>query len=315
MKLLSFSGFIPEQIVDTKRFISFPGDRTIQHYCGYASDFISQVKSDVEISGAVFPKTCDSSRIIKSYLEGTDKFLFQFSVPSIIDDNSIEFYAKEIRRYKNAVEDYFKCSISNDDIIARTIMINERNLKILDAYERINELSYSEYLSLIHSCMADSTLSFSKDSITNTLDTNVKKIFLIGSFLSNVEIAGMIERLGMKIVGDNLPESGRICSNPKTELEGDIFKNISSNILMRKQSPSQNSFKELIEKDIDEIKKKKADAAIMVIQKYCEPYEYLYSIYKSKLEMEGIPLLKINLLNSQDIEKVELQLDAFSGTL
>ena len=78
MKILSLSGFVPEQICDTVRFTQYEGERTISHYCGYASDFISQVMNDASIDGAVFPKSCDSTRVISSYLAECGKFLYQF---------------------------------------------------------------------------------------------------------------------------------------------------------------------------------------------------------------------------------------------
>ena len=42
MKLLAISGFVPEQICDVVRFTQYGGERNIAHYCGYASDFVSQ---------------------------------------------------------------------------------------------------------------------------------------------------------------------------------------------------------------------------------------------------------------------------------
>ena len=83
MKILSMSGLIPEHICDTVRFTQYTGDRNISHYCGYASDFISQVIQDDTIDGAVFPKSCDSTRILLSYLSDTEKFIHQINVPQI----------------------------------------------------------------------------------------------------------------------------------------------------------------------------------------------------------------------------------------
>ena len=53
MKLLAMSGLIPEQICDVVRFTQYAGERNLPHYCGYASDFISQVMQDNRIDGAV----------------------------------------------------------------------------------------------------------------------------------------------------------------------------------------------------------------------------------------------------------------------
>ena len=108
MKLLAISGFVPEQICDVVRFTQYGGERNIAHYCGYASDFVSQVINDSNISGAVFPKSCDSCRIIDSYLENSEKFRFQIAVPARQDEFAVEYLAAEYNRYKNAIEQYFE---------------------------------------------------------------------------------------------------------------------------------------------------------------------------------------------------------------
>ena len=80
MSILALSGHIPEYIGDIIRFTNYSGDRNIAQYCGYASDFISQVINDDSIDGAVYPRSCDSARIIGSYLEKSGKRFFQFNL-------------------------------------------------------------------------------------------------------------------------------------------------------------------------------------------------------------------------------------------
>lgn len=53
----------------------------------------------------------------------------------------------------------------------------------------------------------------------------------------------------------------------------------------------------------------------MIVQKYCEPYEYLYSVYQKTLNEVGIPILKLVVLNSEDDKKVELQIEAFADMI
>ena len=70
MRILSLSTLIPEQICDTERFFGYKGKQRISHYCEYAAEFITRVLEDDEIDGAVFPRTCDSSRTLKNYIRG-----------------------------------------------------------------------------------------------------------------------------------------------------------------------------------------------------------------------------------------------------
>ncbi len=70
MHILSLSTLIPEQICDTERFFGYEGKQRISHYCEYAAEFIARVLEDDTIDGAVFPRTCDSSRTLKNYIGG-----------------------------------------------------------------------------------------------------------------------------------------------------------------------------------------------------------------------------------------------------
>jgi len=314
MKILALSDFVPEQICDVIRFSQYTGERNINHYCGYVLDFISQVKNDTNIDGAIFPKGCDSSRIIKSYLENTEKFQFQMVVPARQDELAIEYLSEEYKRYKEAVENYYNISIT--DIGERIVKINERNTLLKKCYENLAEYKYSAYIEQIHNNLKLPLKEQKIEGVSVGVSEEQKKsVYLIGSFLSNLNIIKLIEKNGMKIVGDNLPESGRVLSSPETEVDGDVYKNIASEMIRRRLSPTQNNFGKILSDDLEEIKKKKVDGVIMIVQKYCEPYEYLYSVYQKTLNEVGIPILKLVVLNSEDDKKVELQIEAFADMI
>lgn len=90
----------------------------------------------------------------------------------------------------------------------RTEKINLRNEKLKDIYSQIEEISYSNYLKSIHQLLEQ---PLDRQVIPNSFGNSIqskKRVYLVGSFLSNLSIVDMIENCGMKIVGDNLPESG-----------------------------------------------------------------------------------------------------------
>lgn len=310
MKILALSGFVPEEICDVVRFSQYPGERNISFYCGYASDFISQVLNDDSINGAVYPRTCDSSRIITSYLESSKKFFYQFNMPARQDQEAISYLAIELKRYKDAIEKYFCMEIN--DIKERIKKINERNSQLKKIYDNLDNIDYYSYLDMIHNNLKRPLFQQNVHFNLPKQNANHKKIYLVGSYLSNIEIARLIERLGMKIIGDNLPESGRLISTGEIDIEGNIYNNISQSLIEKRLSPSQNNFHEILRYDLEEIKRKKVNGVIMIVQKYCEPYEFLYSIYKKMLDKERIPLLKLTVLNSEDMKKIKLQLEAFT---
>jgi benzoyl-CoA reductase/2-hydroxyglutaryl-CoA dehydratase subunit BcrC/BadD/HgdB len=306
------SGFVPEQICDITRFQGYAGERNITHYCGYANDFISQVMQDNTLDGAVFPKSCDSSRIICSYLEDTDKFIYQFHVPSRTDEDAVKFFADIIKDYKKSLEEYFREPIEGID--DRVQKINERNLVIADSYRRLEEISYGDYLREIHKELARPLMDHEFKVHASKKKDIRHRVYLIGSFLANETVVDTIENMGLAIVGDNLPESGRV-QGRQTVISDDIYNSIAEEIIGRRLSPTQDNFNRVISEDLEEIKKTGSEAVIFVTQKYCEPYDYLYSVYKKKLDSEGVPSLRIALNDSEDERKVSLAVEAFADMI
>lgn len=310
MRILALSGFVPEQICDVVRFTGYAGDRNIAHYCPYASDFISQVYGDQDIDGAVFPRTCDSSRIMKSYLEASGKFLYQLPVPVGCDDLAVEYFSGEIRAYKEALERFFNVAL--DGIPERINWVNRRNRTIRQAYEQLEKISFAEYICTLHKMLK---LPLEKQKMPDRFkicSEKGKRIYLVGSFFSDSGIAEIIENSGLKVVGDNLPESGRLAYALQANSGGDPYKEVARSILSRRLSPSQNNFREILRMDMEEIEKKEVQGVIVVTQKYCEPYDYLCHVYKKALNYKGIPLLKISLSGAEDRRKTALAIEAFS---
>lgn len=312
MNILSMSGFVPEQICDTARFSQYPGDRNIAHYCGYASDFVSQVLYDHDIDGAVFPKSCDSSRIISSYLSKTNKFIYQINAPPLQTHGAENFLAASIQRYKKAIEFYYRISI--DDVGERSEIVNRRNAKLKKLYDSLRDLSFPRYLSAIHDMLKKPLREQAVPSAVKG-KSDGKPVFIVGSFLANVDVAEAIEEAGLNVVGDTLTESGRLVSVPPVNNMEDIYVEIAKSLLHGRLSPTQNNFRKIMEADLDELQKKGVKGVIFITQKYCEPYDFLLSVYKSSLDTIGIPIFQIPLSDTEDSGKSRLALEAFADAL
>ena len=312
MKILSMSGFVPEAICDTVRFNGFKGDAGFSHYCTYASDYISQVLSDDTIDGAVFPKTCDSSRSISSYIGESGKFVYPLAVPVVRSYDAISYYAYVIRDYKTAVEAHYGISISEDEIYDRFRMVEARNASINSLYESLADgLSYSSYINAIHE-------NFTKPLAEQKIETSGQSagipVFLLGSYMTNAGIVDSAEKNGLRITGDDLPESNRIAKRAFPVVE-DIYQLVALQVLSSRTSPTQNSYSDRIKETMKEIGKKGCRGVLVVTQKYCEPYDYYYSVLKKALDDAGIPSLKLELDGSLDQNLHEAELGAFASML
>lgn len=307
------SGFVPEQICDTVRFTGFDGSGRLSHYCGYASDFISQVREDKSIDGAVFPKSCDSSRSIGSYIDDTGKFFYSMPVPAVRNAESVAYFAEILKDYKTKIEQHYGVSISEEDIKARDAVITARNEKIAAAYGNLKELSYASYIREVHASL-NAPYEFDESRISKGNDG--KPVFLTGSFLAGIELADAFEKAGLKVVADNMPESGRLASRAGyVSSETGIYKKIASEILCTRPSPTQDLFDVTIKSDLEELREKGCRGVIFATQKYCEPYDYLFSVYKKALDEQGIPAFQVQMTDSTDGNGKASALEAFADII
>ncbi len=312
MKLLALSGLIPEQICDIVRFTGYPGERSVAHYCGYAEDYISMVKQDDTVDGAVFPKSCDSCRIMGSYLEDCGKFLYQLNIPARQDELAVDFLAAELEQYQAAVERRFGAVGS---IAERVEAVNARNREIRGVYENLANISYREYLEAVHDMLTKPLFEQTVKKDLPEKKASGKRVYLVGSFLSGTELAGVIEDCGMTVVGDNLPESGRLAAMPEADPGGELYREIAACVLRGRLSPTQDNFRQILSADMEEIERKQVNGVIFVTQKYCEPYDYLFSVYQKMLGQKGIAVTKLTLSDSADVRKAGLTLEAFADVI
>lgn len=313
MTILSFSGFIPEQICDTVRFICHTGKQSISHYCGYAADFISQVLEDPKIDGAVFPRSCDSSRVMTSYLNNCGKFIHKLHIPARQDAPAAQYLAAEIQRYQQAVEAYYSVTLS--DIPERAALVNERNQGLSKLYDELPGLSFSAYLDMLHKLLQT---PLREQVVSDTLPPKPgagKRVYLVGSLLSSSAVAAAIERAGLAVAGDRLTESKRLFSAPPVPADGDVYQNIANSILGNKLSPTQNNFDAILREDLEEIKAKQVRGVLFVTQKFCEPYDYLFTAYQRMLEEQHIPVLRLVMSGSMDERVFEASLEAFADMI
>lgn len=312
MKILSLSGFIPEHIVDTVRFIQYSGSQRISHYCGYVADYISQIKDDASVDGAVFPRSCDSCRVLSDYLSDCNKFMHQLNIPARQDDAAVRFFASGIQKYKEAIEQHYGITIT--DIEERTKLINKRNTKISAIYENIANFSYSDYLKRIHDMLTkpigEQSVILPKQSVGEG-----KPVFLVGSFLSDLSVIETLEKVGLSVVGDNLTESKRLFSAPSVNASDDIYYSIATSILKNRLSPTQSNFAEILKLDYEEIKRKDIRGVIFITQKYCEPYDYLFTCYKRMLDDCKIPALRLILSDTKNNKRADMAIESFADIL
>ena len=191
-------------------------------------------------------------------------------------------------------------------------MVEARNASINSLYESLADgLSYSSYLNAIHE-------NFTKPLAEQKIETSGQSagipVFLLGSYMTNAGIVDSAEKNGLRIIGDDLPESNRIAKRAFPVVD-DIYQLVALQVLSSRTSPTQNSYSDRIKETIEEIGKKGCMGVLVVTQRFCEPYDYYYSVLKKALDDSGIPSLKLELDGSLDQNLHEAELGAFASML
>ncbi|GAP71800.1 hypothetical protein SAMD00024442_18_48 [Candidatus Symbiothrix dinenymphae] len=302
MKLISFSNFIPEQIADTIRFRNYSGVFRQSHYCQYVQNFLSNVLEDPTIEGAVLPNSCDSARSAVDYLaESSGKYIYSLKHPTIVSDEAILYFAQVIREYKESLEAHFGQRIPNGLIMERTDLLRKRGKYLYDLYNNIGDNSYVSYIEQMNTMLSKPLVEWEKWAPVPLANSKQgKNVYLIGPFLDNPSILRQIEQSGLRIVGDNLTNSKRLAWDSYYCKEESLYVDIASHILHHQASPTIARFSSIWEKDFAEIKQRNVKGVIFLCQKFCEPYDYLYTMYKKRLQVADIPLLRAYISDDEE---------------
>ena len=294
MKLLTLSNYIPEQIANVTRFIDYDGMFKMSHCCNYIQNFISYAEENDNFDGVIFPNSCDGARSAIDYMGKSKKFIYQLKHPTIVTRASCEYFAKVLEDYKISLEQHCGNSILLDDILEKTSMLEARGKYLHNIYESSAISDYADYIEQINTMLQNPLADWEKYAPkANKACSQRKNVYIVGAFMGRTSLLTQIEQCGLQIAGDNLTNSKRLMWSEYKFNKSTIFEDIAYHILQNQASPTIDRFTAIWEKDIAEIKKKNIRGVIFICPKFCEPYEYLYTLYCQRLNDMGIPSLRI----------------------
>lgn len=321
-RLLTISNYIPEELIDVERFISYSGRIRINSFCTYVQNFIAKTIDDPNITGAVIPNSCDSIRIAYDYLVNyTGKFLYQLKHPLIEGENAVDYFSHELKKLKGALESHFNIALTDEMIKERIDESDKKMRRMKELYDNLNSLSYSDYLQCVNNSFTD-TLANWKSHLnpeSKKANTNEKKIYIIGPFLTDLQIIHLIEKFGGTIIGDYITNSQRFFSTALVEggrHDNDVCRYIAGRTLAKYPSPTLNNFRRMIDIIIEEIRAKKIQGVIFIYQMFCEPYEYVYPALCKCIKAADVPLLKLQIENTMNqYENIQTRIETFMNCL
>jgi benzoyl-CoA reductase subunit C len=321
------------------------GDRLdIQHADAKFGSFIcSIVKTTLEMGltghlepfdGMLFSSICDSARNLCYVMKRNFPGLFVDFLHLPHNPNtpaSREFLKGEYRRLKTSLEQMNGMRVDDDELLRSIEIYNENRALLRRLYTvrdeqphliRTSEL-YSlaragnfipveEHMELLWSALNDLSEREAKprDSI---------RVVVEGAFCEQppLDLIKLIEEAGCYIVDDDF-SLGRRWFYEDVPTDDDPLAALAGSYLNRSVYSSvrhdfrKPRFKELIEK----ARRRRADAVIFLIAKFCEPADFDYVLFKQELEKEDIPHLLLEFEEkSFTFERLRTEVETFVESL
>lgn len=143
------------------------------------------------------------------------------------------------------------------------------------------------------------------------------RTIVTGIMVEPTDVLDVFEENGIAIVGDDLAIGSRLWRTPAREEVEDVYQKMA---YMIHDIEGDTFFFEPEKKKggmlIEMTKEKKADAAIVMMMKFCDPEEYDYPIYKAELEKAGIPQLYLEFDQQlSTFEQIRTRVQSFTEML
>jgi len=251
------------------------------------------------------------------YLKDTPSYLLD--VPHLREAGSIDFFANNLNNMKRFIENLNGKKISRREIKNAIILINKKR-RLLKKYSQISTklpeiISISSYFKVMELSMISAPEIFTDDlerylkfimeadaeNMTN-LQPNYKNtpaIMIIGNFVTEEKLWGMLSTMNLKLASDDLCISSRYFEK-QIELgdySGDYdFLNLIAERYLNKPQCMRMADSGLKLKEIENnIIKNNIEGVIFISLKFCDTMLYSFPLLKQKLNDLGIPALYLEI--------------------
>lgn len=257
------------------------------------------------LDGVVIVNTCDARRRLydawRIYLK--TPFIHIIDLPKIITPESRKYFKGQFLRFKEAIENHFKCKIAEKSLKEAIALSNETRFLLKQLYDlRKNNnpaIEGSEVITIIKDIMSGSRKEFNaklKDSLSKLKSqaasgsNQKKRILITGSYFDQVSLIKIIEKLGAVVVCEDL-SNGIKYFDGKVDINKEPIEAL-ADYYLEKNPCARMIDAEKRSKDILKlVKDYKADAVIYFALKFCDNNLIDFPYQKDKLNQNKIPVL------------------------
>lgn len=257
---------------------------------------------------------------------GKARFMYYFKVPHLVNEDTLKFFAEEIKNLKDFLEKNFGIEISEDSI-AEQIELQDRINEKMRAFNanRFKKPSFYGSEAIALSVVRESVPSAVFEKILSEVMEEGRKIeprakfVLGGSPLDEFELLRKIEEMGALIVAETTCFGCGEFWNMKTYDGGEIYdflaKKYLENLKICARMFGEYNFRKSFVKQMFEISG--ADGVILTHNKFCDLFGIENAKLRMDLEKEGIPVLVLEkeYASSADIGRIKTRVQAFMERL
>ncbi|MEM4540936.1 MAG: 2-hydroxyacyl-CoA dehydratase family protein [Archaeoglobaceae archaeon] len=254
------------------------------------------------------------------------KFIYYFKVPHIVNEDTLKFFADEIRDLKSFFEKQFQLKIHEDDIIGQIRLQAQINKKLANfGKKRYKIPNFYGHEAIALAIARESLPSEVFNSLLDKVLSQGRKIdfrakiVLGGSPLDEIELLKKIEEMGALIVAETTCFGTGGFWNAMEYDGGDIYEFLAKKYLENlkicaRMFGEYNFRKNFIKQMVDMAE---ADGVILTHNKFCDLFGIENAKLRLDLEKEGIPvlLLEKEYASSADIGRIKTRVQAFMERL
>jgi len=305
-EIIHAAGMLPVRILGeheetTEADLHFP-----TNLCPFCKSCFDQaLKGNYDyLDGLVVPNVCN---IIKA-MYGFSKLLLKIpyvrflEVPQRMSSNGVDFFTRELLRFKESLEELSGRQISDGDLHRSIEVYNENRALLARMYELRKSspplISGSEAQEIVLSSMLmpkeehNRLLGQLLEQIEARIDPPEQKarLFISASILGDTDFLQLIEECGGIVVADDMPMGSRYFFGSVDSTDNPL-RALADRYLNRIACPRKMLPEERLAFAIKIMKEADARGAIIHNMRACDPHLYEYPLLREKLESEGLPVL------------------------
>jgi benzoyl-CoA reductase subunit C len=305
-ELIHAAGMLPVRIMgehedSTEADLHFPVN--VCPYVKQSFDIALRGQYDY-LDGLVVPNTCDIIRAMYGFWKlNTDIPYVRFlEVPQKLSQDGLEFFAEELGRFKESLEEFGGRPITNEALTESISIHNENRNLLMKAQAMKRQESPLLSGSAVHKVVLASTVMPKErhNQLLSQLLSDVEangesepagaRLLLSASMLDDSDFIEVIEECGGSVVADDMPMGSRYFNSAVDET-ADPLAALAERYLMRIACPRKMNAEQRLSFLLDQMEGADVQGVIIHNLRACDCHLYEYPYLRQHLEEAGLPVL------------------------